>query len=172
MLLYDKIHWEREHYEPTLLTPILTALQQAGCRVHHLRYGQYQEEDYRALLQRVGAMVFLCEHETQGFAYLQALASGVPILAWDRGGLWRDPNYYPHLVQFAPVCSVPYFDERCGRRFADLAGFQDELPGFLAGVARREFRPRDYVVENFLLADRAAAYLKLSAGIRHPAVPA
>ena len=35
-------------------------------------------------------MVFLCEHENQDIAYQQALACGVPILAWDRGGYWQD----------------------------------------------------------------------------------
>jgi glycosyltransferase involved in cell wall biosynthesis len=40
-------------------------------------------------------MVFLCEHETQGFAYQQALSCGVPIIAWDRGGLLQDPKLLP-----------------------------------------------------------------------------
>lgn len=161
VLLYDKIHWERDRYEPGLLNPIIDRLTRAGLKVHHLRYGFYREEDYRALLKRVGSMVFLCEHETQGFAYLQALSSGVPILAWDRGGLWKDPNYHPHLVNFSPVCSVPYFDARCGERFADLAGFDEKFPRFHEAVRQRTYLPRDYVVDNLTLADRASAYLKL-----------
>ena len=43
-------------------------------------------------------MIFLCEHETQGIAYQQALSRNVPILAWDRGGDWQDPTYYPERV--------------------------------------------------------------------------
>lgn len=160
VLLYDKIHWERDHYEPALLQPIIDELTKAGVKIHHLRYGFYKEEDYRTLLKRVGSMVFLCEHETQGFAYLQALSSGVPLLAWDRGGPWKDPNYYPR-IQFEPVSSVPYFDERCGLRFRSIKDFREILPGFLNAVATRAFRPRDYVVENLTLSARAAAYLDL-----------
>ena len=64
------------------------------------------------------AMIFLCEHETQGIAYQQALSCGVPILAWDRGGHWQDPACFPPWSMGNPVTSVPYWDERCGRTFA------------------------------------------------------
>jgi hypothetical protein len=45
-------------------------------------------------------MLFLCEHETRGLAYQEALASNVPILAWDTG-FWLDPRrplYDPNPV--------------------------------------------------------------------------
>ena len=163
VLVYDKIRWRRDEYEPSLLNPIREALARAGMAVRYLRYGYYAEEDYQALLPRVGAMVFLCEHETQGFAYLQALSSGVPIFAWDRGGDWQDPRLYPHTVRFSGVTSVPYFDARCGERFADLAEFTEKLPAFLDRVARGAYRPREYVTENLTLAGQARAYLALSA---------
>lgn len=162
IILYDKIHWERERYEPELLHPIIEELTRAGVKLHHIRYGHYEENYFRNLLQRVGSMVFLCEHETQGFAYLQTLASGVPILAWDRGGLWKDPNYYPHLVQFSGVTSVPYFDERCGLRFRDFPEFKAALPGFLDSVRQGRYQPRNYVTDNLTLTARASAYLTLS----------
>ena len=41
----------------------------------------YREEEYRAALNKCRAMVFLCEHETQGIAYQQALSCDVPIFA-------------------------------------------------------------------------------------------
>lgn len=163
VLVYDKIRWQRAQLEPTLLHPILEKLRAAGLKVHHLRYGHYREPEYRELLSKVKAMVFLCEHETQGFAYLQALACGVPILAWDRGGEWQDPEYHPHRVRFAPVTSVPYFDERCGLRFSDLEEFHGALPTFLEQVRTDTFRPRDYVLERFDLARQARVYLDLCA---------
>ena len=85
VLLYDKVRWNRHQYEPELIEPIARRLRELGCEVHTLRYGYYREEDYESLLRQVQTMVFLCEHETQGFAYLQALSAGVPIFAWDRG---------------------------------------------------------------------------------------
>jgi len=36
-----------------------------------------------AALSRGRSMLFLCEHETQGLAYQQAIAAGLTILDWD-----------------------------------------------------------------------------------------
>jgi hypothetical protein len=105
-------------------------------------------------------MIFLVEHETQGFAYLQALACGVPILAWDRGGYWQDPAYYPHKVRFGPVTSVPYWDERCGMKFADYAEFEGRWSAFWPAVQGGSFKSRDYVLENLSLEKSAREYAR------------
>jgi glycosyltransferase involved in cell wall biosynthesis len=163
VLVYNKIRWRQVEYDTDLVHPIIERLRADGREVVHIRYGHYKEEDFCRLLKEVSAMVFLCEHETQGFAYLQALSSGVPILAWDRGGFWQDPSMYPHRVKFSPVTSVPYFDERCGVKFVDLPGFQSVVGKFLEEVNADTYRPRDYVVENLNLAARAREYLNLVA---------
>ena len=85
-------------------------------------------------------MIFLCEHETQGIAYQQALSCGVPILAWDRGGFWQDPEFYPHRVKFAPVSSVPYWDDRCGIKFASIEEFDDACAAVLGRSFNRAVR--------------------------------
>ena len=103
-------------------------------------------------------MVFLCEHETQGIAYQQALSCGVPILAWDRGGYWQDPSYYPHKVTFGPVTSVPYWDERCGKTFKDITAFMDAWSSFWEDVCSQRFRPRDYILQNLTLEKCACTY--------------
>jgi len=166
ILVYDKIRWARDEHETTLVQPVLAALRAAGHEVHHLRYGAYRENDYRDLLARVSAMVFLCEHETQGFAYLQALASGVPLLAWDRGGEWRDPSLFPDRVRFGPVTSVPWWNARCGERFTSAADFTAALARFDTARFAGHYHPRDYVVETFDLARRAREYLDLAAAAR------
>lgn len=165
LIVYDKIRWRRDEYEPGLLDPILARLRSEGWTPTHLRYGAYREDDFRRLLQEASAMVFLCEHETQGFAYLQTLASGVPILAWDRGGYWQDPSMYPDRVKFGPVTSVPYFDARCGERFADLVAFEAAVGRFLERVENGSYRPREYVTEHFDLAKQAQTYLDLAASV-------
>ncbi len=113
-----------------LIQPILVELERRQLRHKIIRYGQYEEEDFREQLLRSRSMIFLVEHETQGFAYLQALATGVPILAWDRGGFWKDPAFYPDRVRFEGVTSVPYWDSRCGEKFAHPAAVCDDLGAF------------------------------------------
>ena len=117
LLIYDKIRWNYAEHKDTLLEPIRACLDDLGYRHHSIRYGTYDWSEYQSLLSRSKAMIFCCEHETQGIAYQEALACDIPILAWDRGGHWQDPSFYPHRVQYGPVTSVPYWDERCGDTF-------------------------------------------------------
>src|SRR5216683_2141799 len=105
-------------------------------------------------------MIFLCEHETQGLAYQEALSSGVPVLAWDRGGDWRDPSYFPR-VRFGPVSSVPYWDERCGERFESEVDFRDRLDLFFEKLRSSQYRPRDFILENLTLDLAARNYCRL-----------
>ena len=135
-LLYDKVRWEHQNYERMLLEPIRQELRRCRFSYTELCYGYYQEETFRELLGKCRAMIFVCEHETQGIAYQQALACGVPILAWDRGGHWQDPEFYPQRVKFQPVTSVPYWHEQCGQKFAAAADFPKRLNEFWGALAR------------------------------------
>ena len=162
VLLYDKVRWEHQRYEEALLEPIRENLRRSAISFREIRYGQYREEDFRAALFNCRAMIFLCEHETQGIAYQQALSCGVPIFAWDRGGPWRDPSYYPHKVIFAPVTSVPYWDERCGMKFKDAEEFADRWGEFWERVKTGSFAPRDYILENLTLEKCARRYVEIA----------
>ena len=106
-------------------------------------------------------MIYLSHHETQGLAAQQMLASDVPLLAWDQGGLWKDPKYAPHLVRFAPVTSVPYWDERCGMKFKAGGDLLSVFDTFWFGVEAGLYAPREMIVENFTLEGQAMAYLAL-----------
>jgi hypothetical protein len=161
VLLYDKVRWEHDRYEASLIEPIRVALARHRCSVRELRYGFYQEEEFHAALRMCRTMIFLCEHETQGIAYQQALSSDVPIFAWDRGGYWQDPAYHPHKVKFEPVTSVPYWDERCGMRFSDSQNFQMLWNEFWERAKVKCFRPRDYALENLTLEKCAREYVDI-----------
>ncbi len=169
VLLYDKIHWDREHCEPDVLEPIRAQLRREGRSFTEIRYGSYKEEDYQAALARSRSMIFLCQHESQGIAYQQALSCGVPVFAWDPGGPWKDPDYFPHRVRFEPVSSVPYWDARCGMKFEDMAAFQAGWPEFWAGSRGSslagDFDPRGYVLDNLTLEQRARQYYEFALDI-------
>jgi hypothetical protein len=57
---------------------------------------------------------------------------------------------------------VPYWDERCGRKFADAAGFEAGWDAFWDRVRLGGFLPRDYVVENLTLEACATRYVALA----------
>jgi hypothetical protein len=153
-IVYDKIMWDYERQKAEFLTPILSELERCGLKTAYLRYGSYDESAYLELLRRSKAMLFLCEHETQGIAYQQALSCNVPVLAWEQG-MWLDPKYYPRIKHHAS--SVPYWDERCGVKFKDLSEFEAALNLFLD--QRDTFLPRRFVTENLTLGERAKSYL-------------
>ncbi len=161
ILVYDKIRWERKHYEEELISLITHSLQARDIGLEYIKYGEYKEEDFMKLLTTVDAMIFLCEHETQGFAYLQTLSCDIPILAWDRGGFWQDPDFFPSLVKFEPVSSVPYWDIQCGEKFRGSKDFEWSFENFWTNVNKGFYTPRNYILANFKLADRAKEYLSI-----------
>lgn len=160
VLLYDKVRWDHERYASGLIEPIRGRLRQAGRSFREIRYGAYREVEFEAALAECRTMIFLCEHETQGIAYQQALAAGVPILAWDRGGYWQDPAYFPDKVKFQPVTSVPYWDERCGLTFAAIEAFDDAWRDFWDEYQSGRYDPRAYILENLTLEQCAQHYLR------------
>lgn len=165
ILLYDKVRWEHDRYESILTEPIRAMLNKSGRSYREIRYGFYDEDEFHAALDQCRAMIFLCEHETQGIAYQQALSCDVPIFTWDRGGYWQDPGYYPEKVKFAPVTSVPYWDQRCGRKFADAAEFSANWNEFWDDVEGRRFRAREFILENLSLEICARNYAKLAGNV-------
>lgn len=158
-LIYDKIRWEKEKLAAELVKPITDILDQHGLKYQFIHYGNYTHAELEEKLRASGAVIFLCEHETQGSAYQQILATNTPILAWDRGGYWQDPAYYPERVKFAPVTSVPYWDARCGVKFDGAVDFEAKLKEFQSRL--NGFHPRDYILENLTLEKCAERYLEI-----------
>ncbi len=162
VLLYDKLLWARDRHERVLVNPIRQHLQSRNIEAETLRYGHYFPEELSSALTRCRAVIFLSPHETQGIAYQQMLASGVPIFAWDRGGYWQDPNFFPDRVRFGPVSSVPYWDERCGMKFETADEFSERFGDFWEGVHSGGFAARDYITENLTLEKSARHYASIA----------
>jgi len=149
-LIYDKVHWERDRHQKDLIGPIQEILARDHLTSATIRYGTYEEAQYRQLLKRSKAMIYLSEHESQGLAYQECLSSNVPILAWDQG-FCVDPDQLQYEKNALPASSVPYFDHRCGRKFGAAHEFDDALGRFLADMRQDRFAPREYILDNLTL---------------------
>lgn len=158
-LIYDKIRWDYAQQKADLIDPLTQVLDGQNLSWQFIKYGSYTHSELHEKLTVSKAVIFLCEHETQGSAYQQILATGTPVFAWDRGGYWRDPAYYPHKVKYQPVSSAPYWDSRCGMKFSDAADFKVKLKPFLNHLDK--FNPRAYIMENLTLEKCAEKYLKI-----------
>lgn len=159
-LIYDKIRWDRETIVPMLLEPIRRAVKERGYTVQEIRYGAYEQNAFRVALRRCRAMIFLCEHESQGIAYQEALAAGVPILAWDQGSC-LDPSRFAWGAPHIPATSVPYWDERCGERFVDAGDFTLALERFMNDMREGVYAPREYVLDHLTLDHSARRYVEI-----------
>lgn len=159
-LIYDKVRWDHDRVHRAMAEPILESLRRRGLSYEFIRYGSYKPDDYRAVLARARAMLFLCEHETQGLAYQQALSCDVPVLAWDPGA-WLDPWRFRYGETHVPATSVPFFDASCGVKFQTAADFASRLDEFLERQRSGRFFPREYILENLTLESSARNYLKL-----------
>ena len=155
VLIYDKLYWNRHVMGPRFLLPIQRRLEARGLNIETVRYKFYDQKSYRDLLRRSKAMVFLCEHETQGIAYQEALACNVPVLAWDFG-VWADPQWKLFSRTLVPASSVPFFSEECGERFQMLDDFDAALDRFLEKKDRYE--PRRYVETRLSMQRSAEIY--------------
>jgi glycosyltransferase involved in cell wall biosynthesis len=149
-LIYEKILWDRERKTADLLSPIRHELTKRKLTFMDIRYGVYGERAYKEALKKCRAMIFLSEHESQGLAYQECLASGVPVIAWDQGW-WLDPIRFAFAHSNIPASSVPYFDDRCGLRFERMDDFADTLTKFMDLDRSKRFSPRSYVIEKLTL---------------------
>jgi hypothetical protein len=156
LLVYEKLLWDRDLALRDAVAPVLAEIDRRGMHYVVVRRGAYGPEEYRALLARSRAMLFLCQHETQGLAYLEALASNVPVLAWDPG-VWLDPIRLRYDDRTVPATSVPYFSPECGERFRGAAEFPEVLDRFFARLP--QYTPRAYVAEQCSLERSAEMYL-------------
>lgn len=159
-LIYDKVMWSHDRVHSAMVEPILQSLKIRKLSYEVIRCGHYKPRELREALARSKAMLFLCEHETQGLAYQQAMSCNLPILAWNPGA-WLDPWRFRYGEGHVPAISVPFFDERCGRTFLGVPDFDDALEHFLEIARSGKFRPRDYVLENLTLEGCARNYITL-----------
>ncbi|MDP9349749.1 MAG: hypothetical protein M3P24_11510 [Gemmatimonadota bacterium] len=157
VLIYDKIHWDRGHYERELVRPIQDRLARDGVRTETIRYKQYDHGVYRQTLARSRSMLFLGEHETMGLAYQEALASNVPVLAWDNG-YWLDPQRLLYEAEPVPASSVPYFSEGCGERFRDSGEFDAAFERFWSRLD--SYEPRRFVAGELSQEKSAQLYME------------
>ncbi|NBX69995.1 MAG: glycosyltransferase family 1 protein [Proteobacteria bacterium] len=159
-LIYNKIRWDYKNQSEILLKPILNILKEKNLSFQEIRYGKYSPYQFKKALRNSKAMIFLCEHESQGIAYQECLASDVPILAWDQG--WcLDPNRKTWNQPEIPSSSVPYFSQECGIKFKNIKEFPEALNLFLFNLGHGLFYPRKYILENLTLEKSAQRFLEI-----------
>lgn len=125
-----------------------------------IHYGDYQEQEYKKLLEEARYIIWLGRQESQGIALQEALSTNTPVLVCDVDsvGHWvasqKEMAVFTEAENnFTNTTSAPYFDERCGIKIKDLSiinGAIDQMEKELA-----TFHPRRYILENLSLEKQA-----------------
>jgi glycosyltransferase involved in cell wall biosynthesis len=152
-LIYDKIRWYREIEVDRVLQRIINHLEKNGLTYRCIRYGHHHYKEFIQGLEESKSMIFICEHETQGLACQEALASNIPVLAWDEGEL-VDPELKALSPEKLAVSSVPYFSEECGMRFK-IDEFENTCDKFIEG----NYKPKVFIEKNLSLLELGNAYV-------------
>ncbi len=160
VLLYEKPGSERDHWDEKLVEPIKAELRQRGLSFHSIRYGRYSPTQYKSLLARSNALIFLSRYETQGLAYQESLSCGVPVLAWNPGR-WHAPPGSKYATEPVQATSVPFFDARCGATFKNVEEFAEKLGEFYHNCRQSTYDPRQYIIENLTISHSTKRLLAL-----------
>ncbi len=123
----------------------------AALRVHGLRYveviyGTYSDAAYKNLLRRSQFVIWIGSHESQGYAFQECLAAGIPILLWDVTSMFYWPKCYDHLhgVYELSATTATQWSHTCGERFVLWREFEGALARMRAKLGT--YRPREFIL--------------------------
>jgi hypothetical protein len=102
--------------------------------------GEFEEHEYKNILQYSKFGIWISSHETMGFELLQSLACDVPLFVWD-----IDCILNPVTKKKIPATSVPYWDKMCGEVFYSKEEIHKKFTGFIKNL--RKYTPRKYVLD-------------------------
>ena len=97
-----------------------------GCQPVRVRYGEYDPDLYKRILDDVELAVFLSSFETQGLALAEAWSMDVPTVVWDPRGPaeWMGRS-------FQAGSSCPFLTSSTGRTWRTVDGLGTVLAGAL-----------------------------------------
>ncbi len=170
ILIYFKNRDER------LLLEVEAMARARGSSYEVFRYGYYQEDEYREALKRAKCAVWVGGTESQGFALMEALATGLPLLVLDAVSLSDNvldqndplvPNFPAAFVQ-SGATTAPYFDARCGMKIEVIELSMETLDRFLENI--EQYDPVSFLCEGFSLGSAAKELVTLARMLRSPQV--
>ena len=161
VLLYFK------NRDPEILKLIIKILNKNNYDFVLFEYGNYNESDYLEAIHKSKFGIWVGSSESQGYAILEALSCGLPLIVLDvlciedvfsiNGKLMFSKK---NLLKFKNinVTSAPYFNEKCGIVIENIDEFENSL--IHMNVNYKKFDPRSYILDNFSLDYSAKNLLK------------
>ena len=129
--------------------PIKKLLKNYECKIFN--YGSYKENEYLDFVKKAKFGIWLGRHESQGFAFEEAMSCNCPLYVYDIQSLKdeciNDREYpWAHLEGDYPATAAAYFDDTCGKKVLELT--TESFTEFFIDVATNKYEPREYVLQN------------------------
>jgi glycosyltransferase involved in cell wall biosynthesis len=103
----------------------------------------YSENEFLEYLKNSKYGIWLDAHESQGFAFEEALSCNVPILVWNVTSMNQEVGgNYPNI----PATSIPYWDSSCGEVFYNSDELDSTFHLFLSKL--HTYSPREYILNH------------------------
>jgi hypothetical protein len=127
-------------------------LQTLGLSHILVQYGHYHQDMYIKVLQQVRFGVWVGGHETQGFAFQEALSCNVPLAVWDVTSMFDEVNHlyensYKHYsgTYKLAATTASYWDPCCGEIFTKKEEFDDAILKVSNHTA--SYTPREFILK-------------------------
>jgi hypothetical protein len=114
-----------------------------------VKYGFYKSEEYHKLLLESKLCIWLGRHESQGFAFQEALSFNVPLLVYDVLDMKEEVNdhniseYVSYNRISLPATAAAFWDPICGEKTTNPKDIDPLLKKMMAGLDK--YRPREFV---------------------------
>ena len=144
--------------DKNLLRETKAILKKLNFKYKLIHYGFYKEEDYKKSLKECKFGIWIGCSESQGIGLQEALATNLPLIVLEAVSLFDtipidSKNYigydFPKELENIKTSTAPYFDDRCGIKIDNLQQLEKSIAFMLNNI--REYKPRDYIVENLSL---------------------
>ena len=128
-------------------------LREHKIRFSVLKYGNYSQHQFKSILNRVSAAIWIGETESQGLALLESWSMNVPTLVLKKE-TWHNSDGQAH-----PASSAPYMSDLVGQ-FSNSTSFSEaDFKDFFSSL--EDFSPRQFISDSFNLISCASNLLKL-----------
>lgn len=130
-----------------------------------IKYGSYNEEEYKKALAIASFGIWIGCSESQGIGLQEALATNLPLIVCNAHSLLESTQtqyQFPQYVKAFRATTVPYFDERCGIVIDDITDLEGAIKKM---ISNNLFAPRDFILENLTLEQQARQLISFFDGL-------
>ena len=139
-----------------ILEDLKTILSELPITIQFIKYGQYKENDYINFLNNSKLVLWIGCHESQGFAFQEALSMNKPILCYDVKSMFDEfgsnngKQYSCHQEHRGKknlfATSATSWSAECGEKTHNINEIPDLIIKMLDSLD--SYKPREFVLKN------------------------